>query len=89
MKQTRSFFNKKPRPKGWKNVIAPVAKRTRVMREEMERDPVPKPLDDGEGYLLAPCCVLLAAVFGTRAAYEWAMEWLEMARQVDSRRFVP
>jgi hypothetical protein len=83
MKQTRSFFFKKPRPKGWKRTIHTVA--TRDRRERLELG-VPKPRA-GEGYLLAPCVVLFAAIVGTRRAYEWAMDNLEAARAADARRF--
>jgi hypothetical protein len=46
--------------------------------------PLPR---NGEGYLLAPCVVLVAAIVGTRRAYEWAMDNLESARAADGRRF--
>ena len=83
MKKPRSFFNRKPRPKGWKRTIHTVA--TRDRRERLELGvPLPR---NGEGYLLAPCVVLVAAIVGTRRAYEWAMDNLESARAADGRRF--
>lgn len=36
-------------------------------------------------YMLGPCVVLAAAVFGTKRAYEWAMEQLPLARFADGR----
>ena len=39
-------------------------------KQRAERDFRPVPLD-GQGYLLAPCVVLAAAIIGTRQAY-WA-----------------
>jgi hypothetical protein len=83
MKQTRAFFFKKPRPKGWKQVVKTVA--TRDRRERLDYGaPMPR---TGKGYLLAPCVVLLAAIVGTRRAYEWAIDNLEGARSADARRF--
>jgi len=35
-------------------------------------------------YNLPRCVVLLAAVFGTRRAYEWAMEVLPLARAAEN-----
>ena len=35
-------------------------------------------------YNLPRCVVLLAAVFGTRKAYEWAMEVLPLARAAEN-----
>ena len=73
-------FLGKARPKGWRRRVSAVVKRHRL-----DRTLAPAP--SGKGYLLAPCVVLLAAVFGTRAAYEWAMDSLEAARCADARRF--
>jgi hypothetical protein len=83
MKKPRSFFNRKPRPKGWKRSIHTVA--TRDRRERLALG-VPMPRT-GEGYLLAPSVVLFAAILGTRRAYEWALDSLDGARRVDARRF--
>lgn len=82
MKQTRAFFFKKPRPKGWKRSIQTVS-----YTERRERARQAAPMPRGEGYLTGPCVVLLAAVFGTRAAFYWAMEHLPTARRADARRF--
>jgi hypothetical protein len=37
-------------------------------------------------YFANGCVTLLAAVYGTQAAYDWAMDSLNTARQVDARR---
>lgn len=82
MKPARHIWNRKPRPKGWKNVVQTVSPVQRRQRDELGA-----PMPSGEGYLLAPCVVLIAAIVGTRAAYEWAMDNLEGARSADARRF--
>ena len=81
MKSKRHFLNRRPRPKGWKRTHMHVSTKQRA-----ERDFRPVPLD-GQGYLLAPCVVLAAAIIGTRQAYWAAMAVMEVARDVDSRRF--
>ena len=80
------FRLNKPRPKGWGKPVAKVTKSSRPAHESFVADAPAAPAD-GLGYLLAPCCVLMAAVFGTRAAFEWAMDVLPMARFHDARRF--
>jgi hypothetical protein len=55
-------------------------------KQRAERDFRPVPLD-GNGYLLAPCLVLAAAIIGTKQAYHGAMAWMDTARDVDARRF--
>ena len=42
-------------------------------KEHRERPEALAKHKSGE-YLLAPCCVLFAAIHGTRAAYDWAMD---------------
>ena len=37
-------------------------------------------------YFATGCVTLLAAVYGTQAAYDWAMDQLNAARLVDARR---
>ena len=37
-------------------------------------------------YFATGCVTLLAAVYGTQAAYEWAMDQLNAARLADARR---
>ena len=37
-------------------------------------------------YFATGCVTLLAAVYGTQAAYDWAMDSLNAARLVDARR---
>jgi hypothetical protein len=64
----------KPRSYGWR---APAASRQRMIEEEL-----PRQSRDGK-YLLAPCLVLWAAVWGTRAAFHSAMEHLPFARSHD------
>jgi len=87
-------FLGKPKRFGWRasqNAVAKAAKPKsprsfgyRVsgrMRERiMEAEP---PRVSRNGYLLAPCLVLWAAVWGTRAAYYSAMEHLPFARSQD------
>jgi hypothetical protein len=81
------FRLNKPRPKGWgRKPVAKVTKSSRPAHETFVADAPVAPAD-GQGYLLGPCCVLMAAVFGTRAAYDWAMDALPMARFDDARRF--
>jgi len=45
----------------------------------------PNRLDESK-YYVAGCVVLLAAVYATREAYEWASEQLPRARAIDARR---
>ena len=40
-------------------------------------------------YFATGCVTLLAAVYGTRAAYEWALDMFAAARLVDARRVSP
>jgi hypothetical protein len=48
----------------------------------MIEEELPRQSRDGK-YLLAPCLVLWAAVWGTRAAFHSAMEHLPFARSHD------
>jgi len=81
MKPPRHRWNRRPRPKGWKRTYTHVTTKQRAEREYR-----PAPLD-GQGYLLAPCIVLAAAVMLTRQAYHAAHYWLPIARDIDARRF--
>ncbi len=40
-------------------------------------------------YFATGCVTLLAAVYGTQEAYDWAMDQLNAARLVDARRVAP
>jgi hypothetical protein len=83
----KSFRFKKPKAKGWgRKPVAKVAKSNRPAHERFVAE-APVAHADGLGYFSGPCCVLLAAVFGTRAAYDWATDALPIARFDDARRF--
>lgn len=86
-------FLKKPRSFGWR-----VAGKTRKkMMESAPRQSLPKngyaayrvTADDGpvvrkgDGYLLAPCLVLWATIYGTHEAYDAARAYLPFARNYD------
>jgi len=70
----KTFLKKRPRRFGWR-VTGKVRKR---MAEAEPREPRRK----GD-YLLAPCIVLAATVYGTRQAYHAAMAYLPWARSYD------
>jgi hypothetical protein len=65
-------------------------KETRKQREariQATEEAEPKRLPSRrEEYYAAGCVMLLAAVYYTREAYEWAMDSLETARRIDARR---
>ena len=84
-------FLKKPRRFGWR-----VAGKTR--KKMMESTPKPSvsrrngyvmipedgPMErKGVGYLLAPCLVLWATIYGTHEAYDAARAYLPFARNYD------
>ena len=63
----------------------PVKKAPRV--EELAAE-MPKRLPSRQGdYFAVGCVLLLAAVYRTQAAFEWAADTLRPARNYDARRF--
>ena len=89
------FLAKRPKRFGWKSVKTPATPATPAARRAGWKVPMTHGLEleplrelrvrDG-GYLVAPCLVLWAAVWGTREAYEYAMANMAAARGCDFRR---
>lgn len=85
-------FLGKPKRFGWRKPErseSPSKRRTGMRvweKNRMELEPLREHRVTGNGYLLAPCMVLWAAVWATREAYEFAMANMAAARGHDFRR---
>jgi hypothetical protein len=67
--------------------LKPLTKKQRAVLEEIA-EPEPKRLARRvEDYYAGGCVLLLAAVYKTQEALEWAMDSLHAARAIDARRF--
>jgi hypothetical protein len=64
--------------------LRPLAKAAVV---EPEEEPIKRLPRRVEEYYAAGCVLLLAAVYRTQEAYDWAMDSLHAARAIDARRF--
>ncbi len=86
-------FLGKPKRFGWRKPErkseSPSKRRTGMRvweKNRIELEPLREHRVTGNGYLLAPCMVLWAAVWATREAYEFAMANMAAARAHDFRR---
>jgi hypothetical protein len=68
--------------------LKPLAEKRRAVREEaVEEKPFKRLPRRTVDYYAAGCVLLLAAVYQTQEAYDWAMDSLHGARAIDARRF--